>query len=50
MLDQATKQAATRAAASLYAAGMTPSGGLRFARDVAVFPIGADGHRRRASG
>ena len=28
---------------SLYAAGMTPSGGLRFPRDVAVFPIGPDG-------
>ena len=25
---------------------MTPGGGLRFARDVAVFPIGPDGHRQ----
>jgi hypothetical protein len=43
MLDQEAKQAATRASVSLYAAGMTPSGGLRFARDMAVFPIGTDG-------
>ena len=43
MLDQVRKQASTRASISLYAAGMTPSGGLRFARDVAVFPIGPDG-------
>jgi len=43
MLDQVSKQAATRATASLYASGMTPAGGLRFARDVAVFPIGVDG-------
>jgi hypothetical protein len=43
MLDQASKQAATRASVSLYAAGMTPAGGLRFARDIAVFPIGPDG-------
>ena len=38
MLDQASGQAATRATVSLYAAGRAPSGGLRFARDVAVFP------------
>jgi hypothetical protein len=43
MLDQVRKQAATRASVSLYAAGMAPGGGLRFARDVAVFPIGTDG-------
>ena len=43
MLDQVRKQAATRASVSLYAAGMTPSGGLRFARDLAVFPIGPEG-------
>lgn len=43
MLDQASRQAATRASVSLYAAGMAPAGGLRFARDVAVFPIGPDG-------
>jgi hypothetical protein len=28
---------------SLYAAGMTPAGGLHFPRDVAIFPIGSDG-------
>jgi hypothetical protein len=43
MLDQVRKQASTRASMSLYAAGMTPAGGLRFARDVAVFPIGPEG-------
>jgi hypothetical protein len=43
ILDQDAKLAATRASVSLYAAGMTPSGGLRFARDMAVFPIGTDG-------
>jgi len=43
MLDQVRKQASTRGSISLYAAGMTPSGGLRFPRDVAVFPIGPDG-------
>ena len=43
MLDQVRKHAATRASVSLYAAGMTPGGGLRFPRDVAVFAIGRDG-------
>lgn len=43
MLDQVSRQASTRAAVSLYAAGMTPSGGLRFPRDLAVFPLGRDG-------
>jgi hypothetical protein len=38
LLDQAAGRAATRAAVSLYAAGRAPSGGLRLARDVAVFP------------
>ena len=47
MLDQARKQAVMRGSASLYAAGMTPSGGLRFPRDVAVFPIGTDGTGNR---
>jgi hypothetical protein len=42
MLDQASGQAATRTAVSLYAAGGAPSGGLRFARDVAVFPTPLD--------
>jgi hypothetical protein len=43
MLDQVRRQASTRSSISLYAAGMTPAGGLRFPRDVAVFPIGPDG-------
>lgn len=42
-LDQARQQAATRATASLYAAGMTPSGGLNFPADVAVVLTGPDG-------
>lgn len=42
LLDQANGQAATRAAVSLYAAGGAPSGGLRFPRDVAVFPTPLD--------
>lgn len=49
MLDQAKAQAVTRGSASLYAAGMTPSGGLRFPRDVAVFPIGPDGSGNRGT-
>jgi hypothetical protein len=47
MLDQARKQAVTRGTASLYAAGMTPGGGLRFPRDVAVYSIGSDGSGSR---
>ena len=47
MLDQVRKQAATRASSSLYAAGMAPAGGLRFARDEAVFPIGPTGDGSR---
>jgi hypothetical protein len=43
MLDQVRKQAVTRASISLYAAGMTPAGGLRLPRDVAIFPIGPEG-------
>jgi hypothetical protein len=43
MLDQVSRQAATRAAMSLYAAGMTPADGLQFARDSAVFFLGVDG-------
>ena len=43
VLDQSRQQAATRASVSLYAAGRTPSGGLRFPRDMAVLPIGRDG-------
>lgn len=48
MLDQVRMQAVSRASISLYASGMTPSGGLRFPRDVAVFPIGTDGDGSRA--
>lgn len=47
MLDQARKQAVTRGSASLYAAGMTPGGGLRFPSDVAVYPLGTDGEGTR---
>ena len=49
VLDETTKQAVTRASVSMYAAGMTPSGGMHFGRDVAVFPIGptGDGSRER---
>jgi hypothetical protein len=47
MLDQVRRQASTRATVSLYAAGMTPGGGLRFARDAAIFPIGRDGSGSR---
>jgi hypothetical protein len=43
MLDQARKEGVMRGSASLYAAGMTPAGGLHFARDVAVLPLGTDG-------
>ncbi len=43
MLDEVRKHAATRSSASLYAAGMTPAGGLRFPRDVAAIPIGVEG-------
>jgi hypothetical protein len=47
MLDQASRQAATRASASIYAAGLTPSRGLLVARDVAIFPLGLDGSGTR---
>lgn len=43
MLDQVRRQSATRTSMSLYAAGMTPGGGLRFARDVGIFAIGPEG-------
>ena len=49
MLDQVRHQAATRASVSLYAAGMAPRGGLRFSRDLAVFPLGRDGNGARES-
>ena len=47
MLDQVRKAASTRASISLYAAGMTPRGGLQFTRDEAVYAIGLDGARSR---
>jgi hypothetical protein len=50
ILDEGTKQAATRATMSLYAAGMAPSGGLNFGRDVAVFLIGPSGSGSRERG
>jgi hypothetical protein len=43
MLDHIRNQAVTRSSLSLYAAGMTPSGGMRVPRDVALFPIGTEG-------
>jgi hypothetical protein len=36
-LDQSSKQAATHASASFYAAGMAPWSGLSFSRDAAIF-------------
>jgi hypothetical protein len=39
-LDQSSKQAATRATVSLYAAGMAPWGGTQFSRDSLIFPTG----------
>jgi hypothetical protein len=47
MLDEVRHQATTRATISLYAAGMTPGGGLNFPRDVAVFSLGLDGKGSR---
>ncbi len=49
MLDQSRRQAVTRASMSLYAAGMTPGGGLNYPRDVAVYAIGPDGSGNRDS-
>ncbi|HET9942208.1 MAG TPA: hypothetical protein VFR05_02640, partial [Terriglobia bacterium] len=43
VLDQNSKKAATRVSASLYPGGVTPSGGLRFPSDTAVFSVGVDG-------
>lgn len=43
ILDEVAKQAVTRTAFSMYAAGMAPSGGIRFGKDVAVVPIGTSG-------
>ena len=47
MIDQARRQAVTRGSISLYAAGMSPRGGLRFSRDTAIFPLGRDGNGGR---
>lgn len=47
MIDQATTQAVTRATVSLYSPGLTPSGGLRFDRDSAVWAVGHDGSGMR---
>ena len=44
VLDEAAKQAVTRASISMYAAGLTPAAGLRFSRDTAVIPIGPAGN------
>jgi hypothetical protein len=49
LLDQTTKQAATRASVSLYAGGIAPSGGLTFPSQFAVFPVGSDGVGIRGS-
>lgn len=40
VLDQSRQAAATRASVSMYAAGRTPSAGLQFSRETAVFPLG----------
>jgi hypothetical protein len=42
-LDQGTKQAATHAVVSMYAAGMAPWGGLRFDRDTAIISSAGGG-------
>jgi hypothetical protein len=42
LLDQTAAEAVTRASVSVYASGRAPSGGLRFARDVAVFATPLD--------
>ena len=47
MLDQVRRQAVTRGSISLYAAGMSPRGGLRFSHDTAIFPLGRDGNGGR---
>lgn len=43
LLDETSNQAATHANVSMYAAGLAPSGGMRFSRDVAVFPTDVTG-------
>jgi hypothetical protein len=44
LLDQTTKQAATRGSVSLYAGGIVPGNGLTFPEQYAVFPLGPDGY------
>jgi len=48
MLDQESKHAATRTSVSMYPGGIAPSGGIAFASDTAVFPIGTDGNGTRS--
>ena len=43
ILDQGSKRAATRSIVSLYPGGFMPGGGVRFASDLAVYPLGLDG-------
>jgi hypothetical protein len=47
VLDEGSKRAATRSTVSLYPGGFMPSGGLQFAGDTAVFPLGTDGQGQR---
>jgi hypothetical protein len=47
VLDQGSKRAATRSTVSLYPGGFMPNGGLQFAGDTAVFPLGTDGQGQR---
>ena len=47
MIDQVSKQAATRATVSLYAPGLSESGGLRFGRESAVWAVGPEGNGLR---
>jgi hypothetical protein len=46
MLDQGRRQAATRASASLYSAGLTSPAALQFPTDAAVIHLGNDGNGR----
>lgn len=46
MLDQGRRLAATRASISLYSAGLTAAGALRYSPDTAVVHIGTDGSGR----
>lgn len=46
MLDQGRRMAVTRTSASLYVAGLTAAGSLRYSPDTAVVHIGTDGSGR----